>query len=528
MSTSANDSSLYKLFMWLLLAALIGVYALYSWHQGNLAADLAAERKEVAAATDRLSEAQERIEALQDSEQGLKDEIARLASAAAVKAEESAAALDAANSQVQGLRAKLDESAAKVTAASGRIQALVTELEQARGAADSLSSRLEAAEQTESTLRAELADAAERMNGLGTRIAELEQALAEADADAASKIQAVREELDERIERYRVQLEGDEPERAAWIAGLEEEAASVRAERDTLVAQAARQAERAAQEADAAAQALAEAKDTNAELQAQVAELNQGLASQRSAVSALEQALDQASGKLQASNAELEQMKTDAEAAAKALADAQAANAQGSERIAALEAELGSERDTGARLKAQLDSTLARAAEEKQSLEQRIAEQDQALEQARADTVAIETAMTEMRALYDRFSTLGGVKTERGLLLSIDDELLRFQSGLAILPRGELPSLDRIAALLADYPGLTARIEGHTDSAGPEDINLNLSKARADAVRDALIDRGVAEERLVAEGIGEARPVADNASAEGRRANRRVEIYILQ
>lgn len=521
MSTTANDPSLYKLFTWLLLAALIGVYALYNWHQGNLAADLAGERKEVAAATDRLSEAEGRIQALRDTEQGLKAEIARLESAAAVKAEESAAALDAANSQVQGLRAKLDASTAEVATASGRIEALTTELEEARDAADSLATRLQAAEQVESDLRAELAGAADRMQALEGRVVELDQALAGASADAESRIQAVRDELKERIDGYRSQLEGDDPERAAWIATLEGDLAKIRAERDAQVEQA-----------DAAARALAEAKDANAELQAQVADLTQGLATERSSASALRQELEQASGQLEARVAELEQVKKDAQVAAKALGEARSEGAQASEQIAALKADLRSERDAGARLKTQLESTLARAAEEKQSLEQRVAEQAQALEQARADIVATrqagETAMKEMQALYDRFSALGGIKTERGLLLSIGDEVLRFQSGLAILPGGDLPSLDQIAALLSDYPDLAARIEGHTDSAGPEEINLNLSKARADAVRDALIERGVASERLVAEGIGEARPVADNASPEGRRKNRRVEIYVLQ
>jgi outer membrane protein OmpA-like peptidoglycan-associated protein len=114
------------------------------------------------------------------------------------------------------------------------------------------------------------------------------------------------------------------------------------------------------------------------------------------------------------------------------------------------------------------------------------------------------------------------------MLLALAEADLRFPSGLAVLPRGELPSLDRIAGLLRDHPQLRALIEGHTDNAGPNEINLELSKARAAAVKQALIERGVPAERLNAEGAGEARPIADNATAAGRAQNRRVEVYILE
>ncbi len=81
---------------------------------------------------------------------------------------------------------------------------------------------------------------------------------------------------------------------------------------------------------------------------------------------------------------------------------------------------------------------------------------------------------------------------------------------------------------MSEHPKLTAYIEGHTDSAGPDEINLALSKARAEAVRQALIERGVPPERLAAEGAGESRPIADNATATGRRENRRVEVYMIE
>jgi OOP family OmpA-OmpF porin len=65
-------------------------------------------------------------------------------------------------------------------------------------------------------------------------------------------------------------------------------------------------------------------------------------------------------------------------------------------------------------------------------------------------------------------------------------------------------------------------IEGHTDSVGNDDYNLKLSQRRADAVRQYLLDKGVAGARLEAKGFGESQPVADNKTVEGRAQNRRV------
>jgi outer membrane protein OmpA-like peptidoglycan-associated protein len=69
-------------------------------------------------------------------------------------------------------------------------------------------------------------------------------------------------------------------------------------------------------------------------------------------------------------------------------------------------------------------------------------------------------------------------------------------------------------------------IEGYTDSDGDERANLALSVARAEAVVDALILRRINPERLYAVGYGEANPIADNATAEGRRLNRRIVVTI--
>jgi len=77
------------------------------------------------------------------------------------------------------------------------------------------------------------------------------------------------------------------------------------------------------------------------------------------------------------------------------------------------------------------------------------------------------------------------------------------------------------------YPETTAVIEGRTDNVGREESNLRLSTKRAESVRTYLIeDFGIAANRLTARGYGSSRPIADNATPEGRQKNRRIEAVI--
>lgn len=87
-------------------------------------------------------------------------------------------------------------------------------------------------------------------------------------------------------------------------------------------------------------------------------------------------------------------------------------------------------------------------------------------------------------------------------------------------------TLDTIANSLTRYPDSLIDVMGHTDSTGSESYNLDLSKRRADAVANYLTLRGVSRARIETIGYGESYPVADNATAEGRAINRRVEIRI--
>ncbi len=88
-------------------------------------------------------------------------------------------------------------------------------------------------------------------------------------------------------------------------------------------------------------------------------------------------------------------------------------------------------------------------------------------------------------------------------------------------------TLDRVAQSMVQYPDSLIDVYGHTDSTGSDAYNQTLSENRARAVADYLSSRGVSSQRLRSQGFGETRPVASNATEEGRSANRRVEIKIV-
>jgi len=98
-----------------------------------------------------------------------------------------------------------------------------------------------------------------------------------------------------------------------------------------------------------------------------------------------------------------------------------------------------------------------------------------------------------------------------------------FATGKAIIQRRSYKLLDQVAMVLKAHTELNIKIEGHTDSVGSNAMNLKLSQSRAEAVVKYLVKKGVDASRLSAQGFGEEQPVADNKTAKGRSANRRVE-----
>lgn len=101
-----------------------------------------------------------------------------------------------------------------------------------------------------------------------------------------------------------------------------------------------------------------------------------------------------------------------------------------------------------------------------------------------------------------------------------------FNTGSSSLSSLAQATLSRIAYNLKQYPETDITVMGYTDNTGSEQLNMNLSQQRADAVMNYLISQGVSSARMKAIGNGWNNPIASNATPEGRAQNRRVELYI--
>jgi outer membrane protein OmpA-like peptidoglycan-associated protein len=102
---------------------------------------------------------------------------------------------------------------------------------------------------------------------------------------------------------------------------------------------------------------------------------------------------------------------------------------------------------------------------------------------------------------------------------------LLFETGKSDLLRNAQEKLSQVAKVLKEDTR-QIRIVGHTDATGSDETNKELSRRRAEAVRQFLSIRGVPEDRMTIEGVGSTQPVADNKTAAGRATNRRVEIVL--
>jgi OOP family OmpA-OmpF porin len=107
-------------------------------------------------------------------------------------------------------------------------------------------------------------------------------------------------------------------------------------------------------------------------------------------------------------------------------------------------------------------------------------------------------------------------------------EPVQFETGTAEIKTNSFTLLDEVVAVLADHPEIRMSVLGHTDNKGSPGYNRELSQRRAQAVVKYLADKGIAVDRLEAKGFGPDRPVATNATPEGRAQNRRVEFKVLQ
>jgi OOP family OmpA-OmpF porin len=119
------------------------------------------------------------------------------------------------------------------------------------------------------------------------------------------------------------------------------------------------------------------------------------------------------------------------------------------------------------------------------------------------------------------------VKPEQKTLRDVFDNLT-FETGKSIIKSTSFPYLDELATVLIEDPTWNLKVVGHTDNVGSDQINLRLSKARAEAVKKYLVDKGIAITRIETAGFGETKPIASNTTPDGREKNRRVEFTIIK
>jgi OmpA-OmpF porin, OOP family len=145
-----------------------------------------------------------------------------------------------------------------------------------------------------------------------------------------------------------------------------------------------------------------------------------------------------------------------------------------------------------------------------------LAEQKAAIAQAQA---------IEQRSQKELMQELRAERTARGLVVTLEDVL--FEVNGADLQPGAQVQLLRLVEFLKRNPDRKVLIEGHTDSIGSSEYNLQLSLLRAESVQSFLVGNGLPADRITAIGYGETRPEAPNDSATGRQQNRRIEVVIL-
>lgn len=105
---------------------------------------------------------------------------------------------------------------------------------------------------------------------------------------------------------------------------------------------------------------------------------------------------------------------------------------------------------------------------------------------------------------------------------------ITFAPGSANIEASAADTIDKIAEIMKDCADVRMEIAGYTDSQGREEMNLALSQSRAQAVLNALLTRRILTTNLTAQGYGEADPIADNGTENGREANRRIEFHLLE
>jgi len=147
------------------------------------------------------------------------------------------------------------------------------------------------------------------------------------------------------------------------------------------------------------------------------------------------------------------------------------------------------------------------------------------LEELRSLVEKIRKSETDIQNSARNIANAAILQTDSGIVIRLGGEL--FAKGSSDLNKSLLPELKKLVNILKRYTGYKMSIEGHTDSIGDANTNLELSKKRANNFLKYLVQQGVSEKRLTSVGYGEEKPIATNMNEAGRRQNRRIEVVIL-
>jgi len=205
-----------------------------------------------------------------------------------------------------------------------------------------------------------------------------------------------------------------------------------------------------------------------------------------------------------------------AEAEANAAKEAAEAKRKADEEVKR-QAELAAAKQ--AQMKAEADAAAAKAKAEEDALKAKEEAARGDAERARQAAVALRTQLLEQfnRVLETR-------DTPRGLVVNMGDVLFDF--GKYDLRSEAREKLAKLSGIILAHPGLSLGIEGHTDNVGSDEVNQKLSEQRAESVRSYLVEQGLVQTNVTAQGFGKSMPVVDNSTPANRQKNRRVEIVI--
>jgi outer membrane protein OmpA-like peptidoglycan-associated protein len=217
----------------------------------------------------------------------------------------------------------------------------------------------------------------------------------------------------------------------------------------------------------------------------------------------------------------------------KAAADAQAKAEADAEAAKLREQDAQARSDDDARRRAEAEQAQAEAerrqaaalAQQQQAqIQAEDSERQKQLAQQQTQEAIAQKEQMRARLLAQLNQVLQTRDTARGLIVSMPDVLFDFNK-YTLKPEAR-ERLAKISGIVLAYPDLKLDIEGHTDAIGTDEYNQTLSEKRADSVRGYLVSSGVVPDHVTAVGLGKSDPVADNATAAGRKLNRRVDMVV--